>query len=303
MGEHLEPGGAKPPSTTSVSRAFWNTPPVSTTVSRPWARRRRRRRRRRRPRRRASWNPAAITASVARRGALGDQRGDQRRGIEHDHAVDRRRHGAVVARRVGRGRPCAPAPRARSPPAPRSCTSRGRRAAPRPRRTAGPRWSSPVPWPRRGEIEHRVRRRGVDAVGSRTAAAASGRPRASAHTAAIRHGSRIAGDPPGIGTARRWPTRSIPGEVGDEQLAAPQRAVGAVAEPVEGDAEHRLGAAVLDQAGGDVGVMVLHAPRRAGRGRAANLVDRYSGCRSWATTSGVTPYRPRRWSTAWRNDR
>ena len=50
-------------------------------------------------------------------------------------------------------------------------------------------------------------------------------------------------------------------------------------------------------------MVVLHADGRADRARAANFVDRYSGCRSWATTSGTTPYSRGRWSTAWRNDR
>ena len=119
----------------------------------------------------------------------------------------------------------------------------------------------------------------------------------------MRHGSRIAATPPGIGTGRRWPTRSNAVEVGDQQLAAPQRAVGAVAEAVEGEAEHRLGAAVLDHARRDVGVVVLHGDRRQVELAAANFVDRYSGCRSWATTSGATPYRRGRWSTACRNER
>ena len=83
------------------------------------------------------------------------------------------------------------------------------------------------------------------------------------------------------------------GQVGHQDLAAPDRAVGAPAEPVEGDADHRTGLAVVGQAGGDVGVVVLDAGQLDGaaalssRSR-AYLVDRYSGCRSWATTSGRT---------------
>ena len=51
-------------STTSVSRTFWNTPPVRATVSMPSARASRwRRRQRRAPM--ASWNAAAITAPAA----------------------------------------------------------------------------------------------------------------------------------------------------------------------------------------------------------------------------------------------
>ena len=49
-----------------------------------------------------------------------------------------------------------------------------------------------------------------------------------------------------------------PVEVGDEELAAPQRAVGPVAEPVEREPEHRFGAAVLHHARRDVRVVMLH---------------------------------------------
>ena len=55
-------------------------------------------------------------------------------------------------------------------------------------------------------------------------------------------------------------------EVGDQHLAAPQRSVRPIAETVEGDAEHRLGAAVLHHARGDMSVVVLH-----GDGRQAEL--------------------------------
>ena len=53
-----------------------------------------------------------------------------------------------------------------------------------------------------------------------------------------------------------------PVEVGHQELAAPERAVGAVAEPVEREPEHRFGAAVLHHARGDVRVVVLHRDRR-----------------------------------------
>ena len=77
-------------------------------------------------------------------------------------------------------------------------------------------------------------------------------------------------------------------EVGHEQLPAPQRPVEAVAETVEGQAEHRSRAAVLGEARRHVGVVVLHRDGRRSRS-IASFVERYSGCRSWATTSGVTP--------------
>ena len=110
----------RPLSTTSVSRAFWNTPPVSATVSRPWSRgdvdgRRRRRpgrsprgsrprsRPAARPRRRSASTPATSGAgsSTSTPSVVGD---------------------VIVPSYAGarRGRPCGPAPPARSPPGPRS---------------------------------------------------------------------------------------------------------------------------------------------------------------------------------------
>src|SRR6266542_2868613 len=44
-------------------------------------------------------------------------------------------------------------------------------------------------------------------------------------------------------------------EVGDEELAAPERAVRTIAEPVEGDADHPGVLAVVRQASGDVRVV------------------------------------------------
>ena len=52
-----------------------------------------------------------------------------------------------------------------------------------------------------------------------------------------------------------------PGEAGQvrhQEFPAPDGAVGAVAGAVQGDADHAVGAAVFRQAGGDMGVMVLH---------------------------------------------
>jgi hypothetical protein len=50
-------------------------------------------------------------------------------------------------------------------------------------------------------------------------------------------------------------------EVGDQELPAPHRSVGAVAEPVEGDPENGVGVPVLGQARGDMCVVMLHGPR------------------------------------------
>ena len=48
------------------------------------------------------------------------------------------------------------------------------------------------------------------------------------------------------------------GEVRHQEFAAPDRAVRAVARAVQGDPDTGVGAAVFRQAGGDMGVMVLH---------------------------------------------
>ena len=53
-----------------------------------------------------------------------------------------------------------------------------------------------------------------------------------------------------------------PVEVGQQELAAPEGAVDAVAEPVEREPEHRFRATVLHHARGDVRVVVLHGRRR-----------------------------------------
>ena len=79
------------------------------------------------------------------------------------------------------------------------------------------------------------------------------------------------------------------GQIADEQLAAPDRPVGAVAGAVEDRADRRPGLAVLGQAGREVRVVMLHADVLDVVARSsAYFVDRYSGCRSCATTSGST---------------
>ena len=74
------------------------------------------------------------------------------------------------------------------------------------------------------------------------------------------------GHPPRLpdrgGTARHRDRREVPrpaelGQVGDQELTAPDRAVGAVPGPVERDPDDRAGLAVVGQAGGDVRVVVL----------------------------------------------
>ena len=79
-------------------------------------------------------------------------------------------------------------------------------------------------------------------------------PRLADRLRAARHRDRLeAGQPPKAAI------------VAAQELAAPDRAVIAPAEPVEHDAQHRRGVerhAVLRQAGGQMGVMVLHRDDR-----------------------------------------
>ena len=148
------------------------------------------------------------------------------------------------------------------------------------------------------------RRRGIARNGSA--------PASRAQTAPMRHGSRIAATPPGIGDGTEVPDALEPVEVGHQELAAPEGAVGAVAETVEGEPEHRFGAAVLHHARGDVGVVVLHGhdreveverrtwstgTRGAGRGRpprASRRTARAGGRRPAGTTGTSRGARGRR---------
>jgi hypothetical protein len=61
--------------------------------------------------------------------------------------------------------------------------------------------------------------------------------------------------------------------------------------------------AVVGQAGGDVGAVVLHADELHADKARAYLVDRYSGCKSWATTRGVISNRREKCSLPSVNDR
>ena len=93
---------------------------------------------------------------------------------------------------------------------------------------------------------------------------------ASRCAAAIRQGSLMAMAPPGIRTGARCPARR--NEVRSATRISPPHidAVAAEAQPVEGDPDGRARLAVVGEAGGDVGVVVLDrrpAPRRPGRGR------------------------------------
>ncbi len=178
--------------------------------------------------------------------------------------------------RLGRRRR-RPAARARSPPGPRRSPARARRAAPRRRRRAGP---SPTSAARSRSSARRTR-------GPARRTAPAGR-RARGRRPPMRHGSRIAAAPPGqrhrveVGDAleRR--------QVAAQELAAPERPVGAVAGAVEDERERRARAR-----------RARPGRRRRGRGgaarrrarrpaRAPTWSTRYSGWRSCAIASGRT---------------
>ena len=114
------------------------------------------------------------------------------------------------------------------------------------------------------------------------------------HAVRLLDGERPAGHrrPP---EPREPPVRA---QVREEDLAAPERAVVAHAQAVVGDAQERTRDAVLRGARRHVGVVVLDgdALRRPGSAPAAYLVDRYSGWRSWTTTSGSRARSRDRWA-------
>ena len=137
------------------------------------------------------------------------------------------------------------AARARSRPAPRSSPRPGRRGARPPRRRGAPSRTTAA------------RSRASAARTSRHRSHGTGRPASSRWIAAVRHGCadrRLA--------ARQRHRLEVcealeAGEVAAEQLAAPERPVRAVAGAVEDERERRAALAVLGEAGGGVGVVVL----------------------------------------------
>ena len=140
--------------------------------------------------------------------------------------------------------------------------------------------------PLRRDAEHRVEGGGIDAGVGKRGDRVRRRP-AAPTTAAMRHGSRIAATPPGIGDGAEVPDALVPVE---DRRPGPRRPRACRRGRSRGRrtrarAPARCGRAppcTRRRARGGA------APRRrGGRGRAANLVDRYSGWRSCATTSGV----------------
>ena len=202
------PAASSSASTISVSRAFWNTPPVSATVSRPRARAGSPPRRRWPDRSPRGSRPRSAPPAPRGRGrpAAGRPASRGRAARARSPRAD-----ATVVRVASAPRPGPPrgrGPPARSPPAPRSSRGAGR---PRSAATASNRRPMLVVDGGDPARPGRARRceRGSSRPGSAPSTAA--RPRAFAtHTAAIRHGSRMAAAPPGIATATRCPTRSKP---------------------------------------------------------------------------------------------
>ena len=116
-------------------------------------------------------------------------------------------------------------------------------------------------------------------------ASASGSPglspqAAASHAQAMRHGSCIAAAPPGMRTGRERREALESDEIADEHLPAPDRAVRPVPRAVVDRADGRALEAVLGEARGEVGVVVLDARRSTPSSSSAYAVDEYSGCRS-----------------------
>ena len=148
------------------------------------------------------------------------------------------------------------------------------RTGPRRRRTSGPpRWRAG-----RGAAVPQQPFQLRPGAGTRHRAPADrgARPRRATPPAARRQGSRMAASPPGRASGHRWPRRTKPSRSAS-RISPPQicwsgpRPVPSKATPSAGP-----GAAVLGQAGGDVGVVVLHGQQRqpASLGRGAQRVDR-----------------------------
>ena len=103
------------------------------------------------------------------------------------------------------------------------------------------------------------RRRAASGAAAAPGCSSSAGSSASSVPRAMRAGRRIAPMPPGSGTWAQMSDALEARPVGDEYLAAPERAVAAVARAVEGDPDDRLADAVLGGDAHDVRVMVLHA--------------------------------------------
>ena len=119
----------------------------------------------------------------------------------------------------------------------------------------------------RDELDSRV---GTHVGTARAPSCGSRRRNASTQRAPAptRHGSRIARSPPTSAIGRKVASAFERGVCREQDLAAPARAVGAVAGAVVGEPDHRSVEPVLGHRADDVRVMVLHgdaALRRAAR--------------------------------------
>ena len=124
--------------------------------------------------------------------------------------------------------------------------------------------------------------------GSMPGSGAARAPISASHAQAIRHGSRIARLAAGHPHRPEVPDALESAQVAAQQLAAPDGAVGAVAGAVVDRADRRRRHAVLGEARREVRVVVLDADAPAASRSSAYLVERYSGWRSCATSSGAT---------------
>ena len=126
--------------------------------------------------------------------------------------------------------------------------------------------------------------------GSTSASARSTAParRRSSHTAAIRHGSRMAATPPGM---RHRDQVADPLVAATARPPAPRRPTSCrrARSPARRRRSPTTGSVrpCSHHARGDVGVVVLHADGRQVELERPAWSDRYSGWRSWATTSGI----------------
>ena len=246
----------------SSSRRFWNTPPERTTVA-------------------VSCSAAARTQAraVASATALWKRAPAT---AHRDPALEvgdaaRARAGARVEARAARRRPPRAgrsAPRARSPPGPRrsvSCADPAQRGGgvEQPARARRQRGRDAAP----GERPRRRRQRSGSTPAARRLVRPEPRaghaPRRADGRVAARHADRVQ-----VGRALEA------GQIADEDLAAPDRAVGAVAGAVVDRADRRAGLAVLGEARGEVRVVVLDGDELdavGARGRAWSRGTRGAG--------------------------
>jgi hypothetical protein len=131
---------------------------------------------------------------------------------------------------------------------------------------AGGRWAA-------GAARQHVEHLGHMGLVGETPGSLVGAPRACSTAQAMRHGSRAARSPPGRAAGRDAPGAEF-GPVHLQQLAAPGHAVGAEADPVGGEAEHRAVETMLGAHGGDVGVVMLDGDRRHPRRAAISSAAR-----------------------------